>query len=89
MLDQLQKNIKILISKYESEKSRADKLEAELEKYKRNSENADNKIKELEDKVDSLSLQSAFSPIEGGNKDAKIKIDKLIKEIDEALALLR
>lgn len=89
MLEQLQKNIGILISKYETEKERADKLEVELEKFRRNSENAENKIKELEDKIDKLSLRSAFSPLEGGNKEAGIKIDRLIRKIDEALALLQ
>lgn len=89
MLEQLQKNIGILISKYETQKTRADKLESELEKYRKSSEVAEEKIKELEDKVDKLSLKSAFSPTEGGNEDARLKIDRLIKEIDAALALLQ
>jgi len=89
MLENFQQNINILISKYETEKARADKLDEELKQYKRKSENAEKKINELEDKVDSLSLRSAFSPLEGGNNDAKIKIDRLIKEIDAALALLQ
>ena len=89
MLQDLESNIKKLISAYETQKIRADKLEAELLKCGKTVETAENKIKQLEDKVDSLSLRSVFASSIGENSEAKARIDSLINEIDKALALLQ
>lgn len=89
MLGDLRTNIEKLISAYEGQKNRAENLEAEVEKYKGRLESANKKILELEDKVDSLSLKSAFSSFAGENEQARAKIDKLIAEIDNALELLQ
>lgn len=89
MLEQLQNNLEQLIAAYEAQRERADRLEAEVEKYKKAGEVADNRIKELEDKVDNLSLRSVFVPVAGAGNDARAKIDSLIEEIDKALAMLQ
>ena len=88
MPQDLRENLNILIAAYEAQKDKADKLEGELATCQDRYDAARKKIKELEEKLDSNSLKTAFfSP--GENAMAQKKIDRLIKEIDAALALLQ
>lgn len=88
MIQDLQQNLEKLISAYETQKGRADKAEAELLECRKALENTRSKNKQLEEKIDNLSLRSVFTSSRTDNKEAKARIDRLIKEIDNALALL-
>lgn len=89
MLQNLENNLKTLISAYEEQKFKADRLEKDFAAVRNQYETARLKIKELEDKVDSLNLRNAFTSSAGENSEAKARIDALIAKIDDALELLQ
>lgn len=89
MLQDLENNLKTLISAYEEQKCKADRLERDFDALRKQYETARLKIKELEDKVDSLNLRNAFTSSAGENSEAKARIDALIGKIDDALELLQ
>lgn len=88
LLDTLKKNIQFVISKYESEHAQKVDLMTKLAIYKENLENSNNKIKELEQKIDNLQLIEAFKTSSADVKEAKHNIGKLVREIDKCIALL-
>lgn len=89
MLENIQNNLHKLISAYESQLHRANKAEAELEGYRKSLQDAKEHIKELEEKIDNLSLGTAFTSAHTDNAQAKAQIDSLINEIDKALEMLK
>lgn len=89
MVQNLQENLEKLICAYETQKARANKAEAELEQCNRKLADISDKNKQLEEKIDNLSLRSVFTSSQTDNGQAKARIDRLIKEIDNALALLK
>ncbi len=88
VLNSLKKKIELIISKYESLLSENILLSERLEKYKLNLDNSNNKIKELEQKIDNLQLIEAFKSSTSDVKEAKQNIGKLVREIDKCIALL-
>lgn len=89
MLENIQNNLEKLISAYETQLQRADKAETELEGCKTSLKVAEDKIKELEEKINNLSLRTVFTSSRDDNAQAKAQIDSLINEIDRALAMLK
>lgn len=87
MLEQLQQDITKLISLYEQEKQRADKLAESLAQSKETIKVYKEQITDLNGQIDNLMLSNAFTG--GGDHDlAKERIDKLIREIDKCIKLL-
>lgn len=89
MLENLKNDLKILISAYETQKERAEKAEKELELCRARFEEANTKVKELERNIGNLSLKSVFTSTYADRTEAQAGIDKLIKEIDKALEMLK
>lgn len=87
-LDSLKKKIEIIISKYESLYADNLMLSERLEKYRQNLDTSNNKIKDLEQKIDNLQLIEAFKTSSGDVREAKHNIGKLVREIDKCIALL-
>lgn len=87
MLEEIKSNIEKLISLYETEKSRADGLAAELAAGKAELEACKARMRELDAQIDNLRLQIAFSGA-GDPAEAKARITKLIREIDRCIKLL-
>jgi cell fate (sporulation/competence/biofilm development) regulator YmcA (YheA/YmcA/DUF963 family) len=87
-LRSLEKNIKYIISKYESEHAEKIDLKTKLNICKDNLEKSNNKIKELEQRIDNLQLIEAFKTSSADVKEAKQNIGKLIREIDKCISLL-
>ena len=89
MLSSLQNNIGRLIAAYEGQKKRADLLEKELEECRKRLDKAKVKINRLEENISILQQRTVFLPPTPENyTSAKAQVDALIKEIDDALALL-
>ena len=89
MLSSLQNNIGRLIAAYEGHKKRADLLEKDLEDCRRKLDKAKDKINRLEENISILQQRTVFLPPTPENyTSAKAQVDALIKEIDDALALL-
>ena len=88
-IDSIRSSVKELISAYEKQKVRADRLEEELEKMRKAYSSTQEQNRKLEDKVDNLGLMGAMAGNAYGNAEAKEQIESLIRDIDEALELLR
>jgi len=87
MLEDIKSNIEKLISLYETEKQRADALQAALDSSKAEMAACKEKISDLDGQIDNLKLQYAFSGA-GDPALAKERITKLIREIDRCIKLL-
>mgnify|MGYP006873127471 CR=1 FL=1 len=88
MLEGIKTSIERLIARYESEREMRISLEEELSKEKSLNEAYRKQITELERQVDNLKLTEAFTASSPDRKDAKEKIERLIKEIDNCISLL-
>ncbi|MBQ8061424.1 MAG: hypothetical protein IJ205_05745 [Bacteroidales bacterium] len=87
MLEGIRKEIEKLISLYEAEKAERIKLQSQLEQCKAENDACRKQIGDLEQQVNNLQLSEAFGA--GGDKAAaKVKIEKLVKEIDKCISLL-
>ena len=87
MLEDIKSNIETLISLSETEKQRADGLQAELEQSRADIASYKEKVRELDGEIDNLKLQYAFSGA-GDHALAKERITKLVREIDRCIKLL-
>ena len=88
MLEVLKQNIEKLIALYEGQKAESERRAAELSQSRQQIEAQKEKIAELERQVDNLKLTQAFSASEGGNPAAKEKIEKMLRQLDKAIAQL-
>ena len=84
----LKKKIQRIISEYELILSENEKLNTQVVQYISDLNNSNNKIKELEKKIENLQLMEAFKASTQDVKEAKQKIGRLIKDIDSCIALL-
>ena len=81
--DRLASICKSLIDKNAEQAKEIENLNIELNNNKK-------KLTEIEKKYNDLKLAQAFSsPISDGNKEAKQKINKIIREIDSCITLLK
>lgn len=87
MLEDIRYNFQRLVALYESEKQRADLLSEQLFKLKSDAEDYKKQITELNQQIDNLRLQSAFTA-SGDSAVAKDSINQLIREIDKCIRLL-
>ena len=88
VLQKLKGHIEQIISKYELALSENISLKEELEKYKTDLDNKNNKIKELEQKVELMQLGDAFKASSEDVKEAKKKIARIVREIDKCISML-
>lgn len=87
--------VETLISRYEGERATSESLRQELEtsrgqiaQYKEKQIQLEQKIKTLEDKLNSLQLAGAFTASPGDTAGAKRRLNAVIKEIDECISML-
>lgn len=95
VLDAHKKKIELIISRYETLLARNRELEdvlgrkdAEIKAVRENLDNSNNKIKELEQKIDKLQLAGAFEASATDVKEARQNIGRLVREIDRCITLL-
>ena len=87
MFDAVRQKIAQLMAAYESEKAECERLRAALEQSTVQNETYQKQIIELERQIDNQKLAGAF--LNGDNVESKKKIDKLIKEIDKCITLIK
>lgn len=87
MLEDIRNNIARLISRYEEQRQRADSLAAKLSELEGEVRKYRKQITELNQQIDNLRLLSAFMA-DPDPKDARARVDSLIKEIDRCIGLL-
>ncbi len=88
IINAFEAKLRILISEYQSLKAQNQKLKAEIEKEHNSLMKAHSEILELRKKNDHLTFASQFGGAVEGRAEAKKQIDKLVREIDQCLALL-
>ena len=88
ILNTLNNNIQEIIVLYNKEKSLNDELSTEVEKL--NSELNINKerYQQIEKKYENLRLAKAINSDDNDDSEAKLKLNKIIREIDNCIALL-
>lgn len=87
MLDELRTDIARLVSMYEQQKKRADALEALLSDRTEELHKCREQITDLNLQIDNLHLMYAFNACDD-SKEAKRRIDRILKEIDKCIELL-
>ena len=88
VLTSLETKMKKIIASNENFLAENVALTSTVEKYKANEIFLNNKIKELEQKIDDLQMTGAFETSNSDIKDARQNIGKLVKELDKCIALL-
>ena len=87
MLDNVKQKIQKLIAAYEQEKMERERLQVALKQAETQNETYKMQIIELERKIDNLKLTEAFMA-GGDTREAKKKIDSLIREIDRCISAM-
>lgn len=87
-LQQLRRKIEELISRYETVCRENSALSRELESYKTENKHKQDKIDELEERIDKLQLTEAFKTSATDVKEARRHIERLVREINKCIALL-
>ena len=87
-INRLKGHIEQIISKYELALSDNNSLRVQLDKANKDLETKNNRIKELEQKVEQMQLAEAFAATTDNVKEAKKTIGKIVKEIDKCISML-
>lgn len=87
MTGKLRQSIEQLIARYEEAKSDNTRLREMLDKSQSELKACRSRIEILEKKIHSLELAGAFLN-STGDKDARKRVDRLIKEIDKCIEML-
>lgn len=88
LINAFEKKLRKLISEYQSLQTQNNKLQAELAQKHENLIIAHGEILELRKKNEHLSLANQLSVSGEGRAEAKKQIDRMVREIDQCLALL-
>ena len=79
---------KEIIRSFEREKEKRQKFEKELEGLKLKFEQKSSEYKELEHRYNNLKLAKVLTSETEEGHDAKIKVNRIVREIDKCIALL-
>ena len=95
VLDAHKGKLELLISRYEKLVARNRELEealgrrdAEVRDCREKLNSSNNKIKELEQRIDKLQIAGAFEASAADVKEARQNIGRLVREIDKCISLL-
>ena len=88
MLEGIKAQIDRLIALYEKEKTENEELRRKLAAFGTENDAYRKQISELEEQIDNLRLQQAFTAPADGNAQAKAKLGRMIREIDKCITLL-
>ena len=88
LINSLKEKIKSFISLYDKLKDENSSLTKENSELKNKNIEKDNIIKELEEKYETLKIAKTVTTSSGSSHDAKIKVNRIVREIDKCIALL-
>ncbi len=88
IIARLRNNFRRIIHLYESKKEENRELKLQLEDLKKQLAMLSSENEELKTKYNNTSLARAFTDASGSNHDAKIKVNRILREIDKCIALL-
>jgi len=84
----LRNNLKQIINLYENEKEENKKLQQKNVDLSNQVSLLNKENEELKHKSNNTDLTNAFISASGTNHDAKIKVNRIVREIDKCIALL-
>ena len=88
ILAELRKNFKKIIGLYESEKETSRELKRQNEALKVEIASLKKENGELKIQYNNIDLANVFVNASGSAHDAKIKVNRIVREIDKCIALL-
>ena len=84
----LRNNIKSIISLYEEQKEKNREFVSKNKELTHKLTNLEDKIKDKDSKYDNLKLARTIASTDESTHDVKIKVNKIVREIDKCIALL-
>ena len=84
----LRKNLKQIINLYQKKKQENRELKEEIAHLKKTVLSLKNETDSFSEKFDTLQLAKTFTEASGTSHDAKIKVNRIVREIDKCIALL-
>lgn len=84
----LRSSVKKIQSNLELEKEKKNKLMRDFIELKKKNDHAITELKDLEQKYNTLKLAKMLSSDTEEGHDAKIKVNRIVREIDKCIALL-
>lgn len=87
-MDQLQSKVRQLIGMYEQERAEREKLIGEKTELLEQIRLGEDRIKELEEQYNKIKFSKALIASSGDVHDAKLKVNRMVREIDKCIALL-
>lgn len=87
-IERLKQNIHSLVIKYRKTNEKKNSLENEVVELKKEIEALKKDNSDLNEKLNKLKLAKNLSESLGGSHDAKIKVNRIVREIDKCIALL-
>lgn len=88
IISDLRNKFKAIISMNEGYREKNQILQEEIEKLSSKIAGQELKIDELNGKYESIGLAEAFSASGEDSHEAKLKVNKIVREIDKCIALL-
>jgi uncharacterized protein YpuA (DUF1002 family) len=86
--DQLQIRIRQLVERYGEEKRRNELLSREKSELMEQVRQEQEKLRDLQDKYHKLKISKALIASSEDIHDAKLKVNRMVREIDKCIALL-
>lgn len=88
IVDELKQKIQLLVEKLEHQKMTNTSLESQNTDLEEKLKEQEKEITELKTKNNTLKLSKAFVGDNGESQEAKLQINKIVREIDKCIALL-
>ena len=88
IINKLRNNIKSIISLFEEQKEKNREFVTKNKELTHKITNLEDKIKDKESKYNNLKLAKAIASTDESSHDAKIKVNRIVREIDKCIALL-
>ena len=86
--DQLQQRIRQVLELYQREKIENEQLKKKSTELEEKLKLDDNRLNDLEDKYNKLKISKALIVSSNDVHDAKLKVNRMVREIDKCIALL-
>ncbi len=86
--EQLQNRVRQLIGMYEKERSENRQLNRERLELQEQIRLGEEKLKDIEEKYNKLKISKALLASSEDMHDAKLKVNRMVREIDKCIALL-
>jgi archaellum component FlaC len=88
ILNGLRNNIKSIITLYEQQKEKNREFIEKNKELTHKITNLENNIKDTESKYNTLKLAKVIASSDENTHDVKIKVNRIVREIDKCIALL-